>query len=158
VAELSPWRAMARRVIAKALADNPQAITYEQMRRVASNAYPFGERKNHPYKMWLTEVKLALKTVPKSHEVSRLEWNPELKVRCGHCQFRGWKSCLYCFGFRDQLAAIEVDRVCVEMFAAVRAEPSKASYSALADLLRDKHPMFAKLADLFETLAGEEVQ
>jgi hypothetical protein len=154
MAELSRWRAIARRVIAKALADNPQAITREQIGRVISDAYPFGERKNHPYKMWLVEVKLALKQSPTRSDTPRLEWRPELKVCCLHCARREWKSCLLCMKFRWQLEAIHVDRVLVTMFEAVQGEPNKAAYSAMADYLREKDPMFTKLADLFETMAG----
>lgn len=54
------WREAARRTIhrvaAEAKRDNP-AITEPELRKMISDAYPFGPRQYHPYKMWLSEVK-----------------------------------------------------------------------------------------------------
>ena len=36
--------------------ENPDA-TGEELRRLINAAYPFGERKYHPYKIWLDAVK-----------------------------------------------------------------------------------------------------
>jgi isocitrate dehydrogenase kinase/phosphatase len=53
------WRAKARAVIRQVMADHPKADPKE-LRRLISEAYPFGERKYHPYKIWLDEVSRQL--------------------------------------------------------------------------------------------------
>jgi len=50
------WREKARSVIDQVYRDNPTA-TPEQMTKLLRDAYPFGERKYHPYKVWLDEVR-----------------------------------------------------------------------------------------------------
>jgi hypothetical protein len=54
------WRDKAQRTIAQVRRDNPTA-TPEQMDKLLFDAYPFGQRKYHPYKIWLEEVKKAKK-------------------------------------------------------------------------------------------------
>jgi hypothetical protein len=46
------WREYANKVIQ----DNPN-MAEEELKRLISKAYPFGERKYHPYKIWLDCVK-----------------------------------------------------------------------------------------------------
>lgn len=53
------WRAKAKAVIRQVMADHPKAEPKE-LRRLISEAYPFGERKYHPYKIWLDEVNRQL--------------------------------------------------------------------------------------------------
>lgn len=53
----SHWRKRAREVIKRVLAENEGANS-AQVRKAISNAYPFGERKYHPYKIWLDEVNI----------------------------------------------------------------------------------------------------
>lgn len=53
----SHWRQRARAVIQKVIKDNPDKKGKELL-RVISEAYPFVERKYHPYKIWLDEVKV----------------------------------------------------------------------------------------------------
>lgn len=59
----SRWRAHARatiaRVISVARGENPD-ITHEELLLLIDAAYPFGERKYHPYQCWLSERKLWL--------------------------------------------------------------------------------------------------
>ena len=55
----SSWRKSAREVITKVVEENPDA-SIEELRKLVSDAYPFGERKYHPYKMWLSAVKELL--------------------------------------------------------------------------------------------------
>lgn len=54
------WRKRANRVIcdvvAEAMRENPR-MSEKELRQRISDAYPFGERKYHPYKIWLSEVK-----------------------------------------------------------------------------------------------------
>lgn len=50
------WRDSARPIIAEVLRETkgqPESV----IRRELKEAYPFGERKYHPYKIWLDEIK-----------------------------------------------------------------------------------------------------
>jgi hypothetical protein len=51
----SSWRDKASPVIAEILA-RPSLTIFEQNAEL-SKAYPFGERKYHPYKIWLDEIR-----------------------------------------------------------------------------------------------------
>lgn len=53
----SRWRSIARPIIADVIAD----IGLEdekKLKKALREAYPFGERAYHPYKIWLDEVKI----------------------------------------------------------------------------------------------------
>lgn len=54
------WRSIAATVIQKVIAENPGKDENE-LRRLVSQAYPFGERSMHPYKIWCSEVNHWLK-------------------------------------------------------------------------------------------------
>jgi hypothetical protein len=49
------WREIAAPIIAKVLADTDGRPQGERLKALR-NAYPFGERKYHPYKIWLDEI------------------------------------------------------------------------------------------------------
>ena len=49
----SRWREIAAPIIAKVLAEYPSG---KERRKALREAYPFGERKVHPYKIWLDEI------------------------------------------------------------------------------------------------------
>jgi hypothetical protein len=51
----SRWRHRANQIIALVVKENPNLSEHE-LRKKLSDAYPFGERKNHPYKIWLSAV------------------------------------------------------------------------------------------------------
>lgn len=53
------WRNTATKVITTVLAANPGAEPAE-LRALISAAYPFGPRRHHPYKIWLSEVRRQL--------------------------------------------------------------------------------------------------
>ncbi len=54
------WRDTCRPIIAKAIADNkPNGDA--AVKKALHKAYPFGERKYHPYKVWLDEIRVQLK-------------------------------------------------------------------------------------------------
>jgi len=57
----SRWRIHARNVIAEVLKENKGADT-KTLRKVLIEAYPFGERMYHPYKIWRDECRKALAT------------------------------------------------------------------------------------------------
>jgi uncharacterized protein (TIGR02996 family) len=58
----SRWRTEATLAISFALAEMPPDKRWDEdeQRKAVSAAYPFGERKYHPYKIWLSEVKRRL--------------------------------------------------------------------------------------------------
>lgn len=56
----SQWRTRSRQVIARVMASAPADATLPQVRRLLREAYPFGERAMHPYKMWCSEQRIAL--------------------------------------------------------------------------------------------------
>jgi hypothetical protein len=50
------WRDSARPIIAKVLAEN-EGKSEKEIRKALREAYPFGVRQYHPYKIWCDEVK-----------------------------------------------------------------------------------------------------
>lgn len=54
---ISHWRTHARKVIQQVLAEN-KGKTEKEISKAISEAYPFGQRRYHPYKIWLDEVKV----------------------------------------------------------------------------------------------------
>ncbi len=53
----SRWRLAARKAIQKAIAENA-GKSEKEIRKAISEAYPFVERRYHPYKIWLDEVQV----------------------------------------------------------------------------------------------------
>lgn len=51
------WRDYAAPIIAKVLKEN-RGKSEKEIRKALKEAYPFGERKYHPYKIWLDEIKV----------------------------------------------------------------------------------------------------
>lgn len=61
------WRDHARPIIEATLAPfKAQGISYKtkEMKKALFDAYPFGQRKYHPYKIWLDEIKRQLQGIP----------------------------------------------------------------------------------------------
>lgn len=56
------WRDIARPIIAKVLAEN-EGKTEQEKRKALKDAYPFGARQWHPYKIWLSEIKVQTKQI-----------------------------------------------------------------------------------------------
>ena len=50
------WRDSCRPIIAKVLADN-KGNSEKEIRKALRDAYPFGQRARHPYKIWCDEIK-----------------------------------------------------------------------------------------------------
>ncbi len=63
----SPWRKHANQVIARVVADNP-GLSEMELRKKLSAAYPFGERKYHPYQIWLSAVDEHFNPRPKERK------------------------------------------------------------------------------------------
>ena len=53
------WRERAQRVIVEVRRAHPEAAGPE-LRRLLRAAYPFGQRRYHPYRIWCDEVRRAL--------------------------------------------------------------------------------------------------
>lgn len=53
------WRALARPIIAQVIATS-KGKEEKEIRKALREAYPFGERKYHPYKIWCDEVQVQL--------------------------------------------------------------------------------------------------
>lgn len=61
---MSAWRRVSERVIRQALAEAKDAgLDAAATDKLISSRYPFGERRYHPYTMWL-KVKRELTTAP----------------------------------------------------------------------------------------------
>lgn len=54
------WRDIARPVIQKVIAEY-EGNDNNELKKLISKKYPFGERQYHPYKIWLDEIKVQLK-------------------------------------------------------------------------------------------------
>lgn len=52
----SHWRTTSAKVIAKVL-EETKGKSEKEIRAALKKAYPFGERRYHPYKIWLDEIK-----------------------------------------------------------------------------------------------------
>lgn len=59
MATKSYWRPIARKAITDVISANP-GLDEKALRKKISLAYPFGRRSEHPYKIWLDEVKKQL--------------------------------------------------------------------------------------------------
>ena len=53
------WRDVARPIIASVLAQEGTEDR-KRLRKALREAYPFGERKYHPYKIWCHEIRVQL--------------------------------------------------------------------------------------------------
>ena len=53
---MSYWRNRARPIIARVLAET-EGRPESEIRAALRDAYPFGPRSHHPYKIWLSEIK-----------------------------------------------------------------------------------------------------
>ena len=59
IADGASWRSIAKATISSVIAENPGPGGSE-LKKLLQKAYPFGERRNHPYKIWCDEVKKTL--------------------------------------------------------------------------------------------------
>ena len=83
---LSPWRQRAKRIIEHALAQLPIGASYRAKRQALREAYPFGERANHPYRIWCEECTKAIGAKTKPKQVAPVVSVSPLGVECGWCQ------------------------------------------------------------------------
>lgn len=62
---MATWRNQAASVISDVIRQNPN-MEQKKLRKLISAAYPFGERKYHPYKIWRDEVNRQLGPQPQA--------------------------------------------------------------------------------------------
>ena len=67
---MSRWRKIARPIIATCLWDH-RGEPEKMIRKALREAYPFGEREYHPYKIWLDEIRLQRGLKPTSLRKSK---------------------------------------------------------------------------------------
>lgn len=70
------WRETSRAIIAKVLADM-KGQADEQVKKALREAYPFGQREHHPYKIWLDEIQIQ--TGKRRFGIKRVKPNPDQK-------------------------------------------------------------------------------
>jgi len=71
---MGTWRDHAKPIIREVI----ERVGFEDMkllRKELKKAYPFGERSNHPYKIWLDEIKVQLGTKKIKTKMSTAEKN-----------------------------------------------------------------------------------
>jgi len=56
---VTTWRDLARPIIARVIAEVGTS-DMRALRRALRAAYPFGERKYHPYRIWCSEIRVQL--------------------------------------------------------------------------------------------------
>jgi hypothetical protein len=66
------WRRESAKIINKIIVSNPD-LNLKELRKLISDAYPFGMRAYHPYKIWISEVRDQLKAHRKT-EINNPEW------------------------------------------------------------------------------------
>lgn len=65
------WRDIARPIIERVILENPTA-SEKELRKLLHDAYPFGVRQYHPYKIWLDEIRVQTgKKKPGREELKR---------------------------------------------------------------------------------------
>lgn len=73
------WRREAAHVIARTLPTyQAQGLTGKALKRAVGSHYPFGERRNWPYKCWLRELAIAVGEQPRSRPRSRRSGNRDV--------------------------------------------------------------------------------
>ena len=58
--QVGAWRIEARKVIERVHANLSEGVTLADRTKAVDDAYPFGPRQYHPYKMWLIERRAYL--------------------------------------------------------------------------------------------------
>lgn len=140
----SRWREISRDVIARTLAALPATATIQDKRAALRLAYPFSQRANHPYRMWLIECRIALgieksKAAP-TEPTSRLQhWKdgPWLTVHCGMCDGDIVGGCLLCCSLVRKQDAVVRSPEWRAFRAAAREGDAAAVLSIASDWLKE---------------------
>ena len=75
----SDWRGRANKVIAEVVKENP-GLEEREMRKKLSMAYPFRERRYHPYKIWCDAVNRLFAPVCNTQTVAVPDTEPRLDL------------------------------------------------------------------------------
>lgn len=59
----SRWRNIARAIISRVI-EETKGQSNKAVREALRKAYPFGERRHHPYKIWLDEIAVQMDSGP----------------------------------------------------------------------------------------------
>lgn len=79
----SDWRERARPIVEQVLKETA-GKTEKEIRKALREAYPFGQRKHHPYKIWLDEIAVQRgKKKPKPKKVPYVSPN-QLRLDYGN--------------------------------------------------------------------------
>ncbi len=152
IRSVESWRERSRLVIARVLAALPVGATDAEKRAAVSAAYPFGERRMHPYKCWLAEVKRALpkpRAAPRTvgYKFSLCGSRYYVAVNCDWCNIlpSGALGCIACLPrgeyLRDLLAPASE---ALAFLRTIRAAPEDAAPKLVfADWLADRGDPFA---------------
>lgn len=165
---ISKWREHSRKVIGMVLESLPKDASYKEAKIALHAAYPYGERRYTPYKIWCEEVKLALLDIF-SMEVHKIQ--VPLVIRLTHGKNRNvtdnyclevicpWKRrCGGCFGCQEAryyLAELLADGSEFGALLASARENSKEHFRAgvLADWLQEhgeQYGLWQQFAKIFE--------
>lgn len=145
----SHWRLAARQVIRRVLDGLPADMPEAQVRRELSVAYPFCQREHHPYRCWLSEVRLALGKASRKQRAQRGEVAydvmPNLGRRpwwllvrcdwCSECRHRLPNGCIMCAGKQSTIAELTGTEEFRQWRAAMVKDPNAAA--VFADWLDD---------------------
>lgn len=162
MATTSQWRREARNYITTALALLPENATEKEARAAVREAYPWGLRQHHPYRMWCLEAKAALaERFPKPKEPEKemavrfAFWHEKrrwwLTVQCDWCRSirhsPGVSTCLACGAYHAIICHLVNRPEWPDWLRDLSADPEAAPL-VLADWLSEQGYPEA-LAELF---------
>lgn len=141
---VSRWRTESRRVIREVLAAQPAGTPVLRLKALLSERYPFGERKYHPYRIFLDEVREALRPFQEDPEPSESKIGyrlsnrggkrPWLDVVCDWCHGKVKGGCLVCLRLHVALQGL-VTRDEWKVWMAAIASGDELAPLVLADRL-----------------------
>ncbi len=110
----SNWRMISRHTIAEALSKIPPDANDRAKRLALRNAYPFGLREHHPYRIWCSEVNRTLGG-RKKKEMGLSEPAFVFSDSVVKPKFWIWVACPWCSQVNGSLATIrELCRGCLQ--------------------------------------------
>lgn len=136
------WRYRARVVIERVLDQLPAGTSEAEAKKAISDAYPFGERAMHPYKVWLSEVRDQLAArFPKPPQgplfaefvLREDDGTVSLGVDCPWCKNKG---CLLCGRMHEQINPVLASPEYMALAASVADDPF--ARVALCDWLEER--------------------
>ncbi len=148
MATVSHWRERSRQAIEAALKDLPSDADLPTIKQALREAYPFGLRRGHPYKMWCAEQRIALAHLtPKlphrygpgdapyrlTRKSGRLLW---LIVCCAFCEEQIAGGCMICVKRQRRLVEVTADPTFLSLRWAA-SDDNKADKAVFGDYLEE---------------------